>query len=128
MNPLILIAFLGGIMCNEILTQEHNLSHLMPCSEIFDETSDVVKYCEHGTCRLDPTDDGYFAIVCDCSHLKTTDYYYGGPRCEHKQAIYYKSAVWGPRNTCWLEDLLALNVWKNDFKRVGNLSVVNPGN
>lgn len=111
------------------VTQEDSLEHIPLCSSILPAGSSVFDYCLNGSlCRMDTAPQEYARIICDCSILATQNHFYTGPQCATKVMRTYRvhqarnlDSTLNLVNTCFLEDVLGMNQWKNDINVVGPL-------
>ncbi|CBZ55325.1 hypothetical protein NCLIV_057480 [Neospora caninum Liverpool] len=92
------------------------------CRDHFPNDPVVLNYCQNGaTWKL-------LQIICNCAELQTTEYLYAGPSCSIKQKLAFVAGSFGTsvRNTCWLENLLGLNSWKDVPSRVASFCYTLP--
>ncbi|GIX60931.1 uncharacterized protein BcabD6B2_03660 [Babesia caballi] len=113
----------------EELSLEDDLEKYPLCETLLSEDSAALKYCLNGsTCRIGPGPEDHLQIVCDCSVIATQDYFFAGPQCATKVMRTYRTqkarnldSTVQVVNTCFLEDVLGMNQWKNDVATVGHL-------
>ncbi|PFH34371.1 hypothetical protein BESB_075230 [Besnoitia besnoiti] len=99
------------------------------CQDYFPADAPVLNYCQNGAeCTVQLSSGKLLQIVCDCAALQTTEYLYAGPACSIKQKLAYVAGSFGTnvRNTCWLENLLGLNTWKDVPSRVASFCYTVP--
>ncbi|GBE58846.1 hypothetical protein, conserved [Babesia ovata] len=113
----------------EELSQEYDLGDLPLCRTLLPSDSAALSYCLNGsTCRIGQGQSGYAQVVCDCSEIATSDYFFAGPQCATKVARMYRiqqarnlDSTVQVVNTSFFEDVLGMNQWKNDVNSVGHL-------
>ncbi|XP_026193136.1 uncharacterized protein LOC113147287 [Cyclospora cayetanensis] len=99
------------------------------CISFFPADAQVLAYCKNGAkCGVNVASGTLLELVCDCEALQTTEKFYAGPDCSIEQNMNYimGSLDSDVPNTCWLENLLGLNQWKDVGGRVSSFCYTVP--
>ncbi|CCF75460.1 conserved Plasmodium protein, unknown function [Babesia microti strain RI] len=99
------------------------MENLPNCSDVIQDEELVSNLCRNNaTCKIRIHEE-YVEALCDCSRLTNNTHYFVGKYCEiavpHPRVS--SNDINDSLNTCFIEDLLGINEWKNNFSIYGKI-------